>query len=160
MRIIIYKQNIFSGFGPDPTTSKFELYGSISSPLRLNGKYDVAGRVLILPVQGKGDSEITLNKVKLQVQYTMKVEERDGKKYAQVDQLKFDFTPSSMKIKLENLFNGDKLLGDTTNLFLNENWHSIFLELKPEFVKAFGDIVKRLINGVFQKLPYETAFLQ
>lgn len=90
----------------------------------------------------------------------MKVEERDGHKYVQVDKLKFDFTPSSMKIKLENLFNGDKLLGDTTNAFLNDNWHPIFLELKPELVKAFGAIVKNLINGVFQKLPYDTAFLQ
>lgn len=119
----------------------------------------MSGNVLILPVQGKGNSEISLNEIKLQIKFNMKMEEINGTKYTQVDKLTFDFTPSSMKIKLGNLYNGDKLLGDATNAFLNENWQSIFMDLKPEFTKAFGAIAKRLINNVFRKISYESAFL-
>lgn len=61
-------------------------------------------------------------------------------------------------VRLDNLYNGDKVLGDSTNLFLNENWEEIFNELKLSIFDAFGLIVSNLINQVFRKIPYNELF--
>lgn len=57
-------------------------------------------------------------------------------------------------MQLDNLYNGDKVLGDSTNLFLNENWEEIFNELKRSIFDAFGLIMQNIINTVFRKIPY------
>lgn len=59
---------------------------------------------------------------------------------------------------LTNLYNGDKILGDSTNLFLNENWQEIFNELKRSIFDAFGLIMQNIINSVFRKIPYNELF--
>lgn len=58
-------------------------------------------------------------------------------------------------MQLDNLFNGDKLLGDTTNMFLNENWEEVINELKPALRNAMGIITGNVIRSVFEKYPYE-----
>lgn len=65
-----------------------------------------------------------------------------------------------MHIHLENLYNGDKLLGDSTNLFLNENWEEIYNELKQLIFDAFTLIVQNTIVNVFKKIPYDELFLE
>lgn len=50
----------FSGFGNEPT-GKYEL--RLKGPdLHLVGPYTISGQVLILPIQGKGHSNMTLCK--------------------------------------------------------------------------------------------------
>lgn len=63
-----------------------------------------------------------------------------------------------MYLNLENLFNGDKLLGDNMNRFLNENWQDILAELKPSIIDAFTQIFSGIINSVFSRLPYDDIF--
>lgn len=63
-------------------------------------------------------------------------------------------------MNFENLFNGDKLLGDTTNLFLNENWEDVINELKPALRDAIGAIAGNVIRSVFSKFPYNDYWLE
>lgn len=58
-----------------------------------------------------------------------------------------------------NLFSNDRLLGDTTNEFLNESWADILNELKPVLKKAIGEIVQGVVGPIFAKFPYEQLFL-
>lgn len=81
------------------------------------------------------------------------------KEYLQFSGVKLDFTTSRMHIQLSNLFNGDQLLSDTTNKFLNENWSDILNELKPVLKKAIGDIVNGVVGPFFGKFPYAQLFL-
>lgn len=60
----------------------------------------------------------------------------------------------------ENLFNGDKLLNQSTNQFLNENWTDILRELKPVLTKAIGGIYRAIADPIFNKFPYEELFLR
>lgn len=60
----------------------------------------------------------------------------------------------------ENLFNGDKVLGDTTNQFLNENWQDILNELKPVLKDVVSGISQNIIKAVFDKFPYQNIFLE
>lgn len=61
-------------------------------------------------------------------------------------------------MNLENLYNGDKLLGDATNKFMNENWLEIFNEIKHSIFDAFGLISENMFTSVFRKLPYNELF--
>lgn len=67
--------------------------------------------------------------------------------------------PKNVLTTLENLFNGDKALGESMNKFLNENWEVIFDEMKPVIDEAIGEIVKNIINNVFAKIPYKDLFI-
>lgn len=62
-------------------------------------------------------------------------------------------------MQFNNLFNGDKALGDGTNQFLNENWQDILNELKPVLKKAIGNIINGVVGPVFSKFPYDSLFL-
>lgn len=64
-----------------------------------------------------------------------------------------------MYIDLENLFNGDRLLGESTNRFLNENWSDILSELMPVLKTAIGDIINGVLSPIFAKFPYDQLFL-
>lgn len=63
-----------------------------------------------------------------------------------------------MSLYLENLFNGNKALGDNMNLFLNENWEIILQELKPAIRETLSQILSGIINNVFSKIPYAEYF--
>lgn len=76
------------------------------------------------------------------------------------DSFQSDFETTRFYMQLSNLFNGDKLLGDNMNLFLNDNWQDILKELKPVTKDAFGKIFMSIINNVFAKLPYKDMFLE
>lgn len=60
----------------------------------------------------------------------------------------------------ENLFNGDEVLSQSTNQFLNENWTDILRELKPVLTKAIGGIYRAIADPIFNKFPYEELFLR
>lgn len=63
-----------------------------------------------------------------------------------------------MHLKLDNLFNGDKLLGDSTNKFLDENWKDIFSELQPAIIKTLEIINLSVPKPVFDAVPYSELY--
>lgn len=149
---------IFSGFGSDPHTSKYEVYATVPKII-INGKYKIDGRVLLLPIKGDGDAHLELDNMSLNVIYKPKVIVKKGKEYIQTEKFKLDFDTQQLHMKLENLFNGDKILSENMNTFLNENWRDILKELKPSISFAIEEIFKSIINRVFIKVPYDELFL-
>lgn len=93
------------------------------------------------------------------VKYKPKVIEKNGKQYIQTERFQLDFDTTRLHMNFENLFNGDKALGDNMNVFLNENWRDILTELKPAITFAVEEILKGLINRIFMKVPYNEIFL-
>lgn len=116
------------------------------------------GKVLILPVQGKGQSNLTLLNNESSIKFTGKPVTKNGKVYLQTDDLKLSVQPEKMIVQFGNMFNGDPVLGPTTNQFLNENWSDIYKELRPSVEAAFGKVVETLINNVFASVQYKNAF--
>ncbi|KAJ6635879.1 Protein takeout [Pseudolycoriella hygida] len=126
--------------------------------LYLIGPYKISGRVLILPIQGEGKSNITLVAPDLAIKFTGKTIAKNGKDYLYTDDLKLTFTIERLYMQLDNLYNGDKVLSDSTNLFLNENWVEIYNELKRSIFDAFSLIVQNTINTVFRKICFFKNF--
>ncbi|XP_075145239.1 protein takeout-like [Haematobia irritans] len=137
--------------------SRSEFEGNIPA-LTLKGQYKIDGRVLILPIVGEGASDIKCKNVYFKYSFDMKPVETNGKTYASLEHVKLDIKPESVQFYFENLFKGDKNLGDNMNKFLNENWKDIFQEIKPQFSKALSLQVKALLNTLFSKYPYEEYF--
>lgn len=92
------------------------------------------------------------------VEFDGKAVERKKKKYMKIENTKLTFKISKLIFNLGNLYKGDKLLGDATNLFLNENWQDVFNEIKISVFGAFSQIVGSVLNNVFQKVPYDELF--
>lgn len=96
----------------------------------------------------------------LLIKFTGKTETRNGKEYLTTDDLKLTFTINRLITNFEHLYNGDKALGDSTNLFLNENWTEIYNELKSLIFDAFTLIIQNTLVNVFKKIPYKDLFTE
>lgn len=62
--------------------------------------------------------------------------------------------------RFDNLYNGDKILGETTNRFINEYWRDIFLEIKPALEMTFGEEIQKIANIAMAKIPFDEYFLK
>lgn len=156
---MLFSFSIHSGFTADPHTSKYEVYATVPK-VSITGKYKIDGRVLILPIRGEGNADLVFDNAKLVVKYKPKLIQKNGKEYIQTERFQLDFDTTRLHIKLENLFNGDKALGDNMNLFLNQNWRDILNELKPSITFAVEEILKGIINRIFIRIPYSEIFLK
>jgi len=56
---------------------------------------------------------------------------KNGANYLKINNVKVKYELSDVHIHLDNLFNGDKALGDRMNEFLNENWKALAEEVRP-----------------------------
>lgn len=92
------------------------------------------------------------------IRFNGKSTTKNGKVYLKPENTKLSFTLTKMVLHLGNLYNGDKALGDNTNLFLNENWQEVFPEIKKSVFSAFSQIAENVLNNVFTKVPYDELF--
>lgn len=73
---------------------------------------------------------------------------------------KVSIVPEKMTFKFDNLFNGDQRLGDEINKVLNENWETLFNDVKPSYDESFALIFKDLTNRVFNRVPFNEIFVE
>ncbi|XP_043654957.1 protein takeout [Drosophila teissieri] len=147
-----------SGFTTDLSRS-IELVMDVPE-IAVRGPYSVDGRILILPITGKGNADIRLTKTKVRALIKFKrVSKGDHQTYAEVVDIKVELDPSHVTYHLENLFNGQKDLSENMHALINENWQDIFNELKPGIGEAFGLIAKSVLDRIFGKLPLEQLFV-
>ncbi|XP_036343299.1 protein takeout-like [Rhagoletis pomonella] len=152
------KMKDVKGFGKDLGT-KHDLY-AVAPVLSMIGDYTIKGRVLVLPITGTGKSNITMVNVRIHIRFTgVPMEKPDGL-YMKVKDVRLDVQPDKMIFNFDNLFNGDKMLGETMNGFLNENWKDIYHEVRDSFNEAFAQIFTTVIDTVFSKYPYERYFTE
>lgn len=148
---------ICSGFNIDPQRSDLLVVARI--PLvTLRGNYTIQGRVLVLPIQGDGQSLITLADCDFTFRFKPQVFAKAGRQYIRTDKFKLDFTTQKFGLHFTNLFNGDKALGDNMNRFVNENSNDILAELKPSISLALEQIFEIVLNRIFAKVPYAELF--
>jgi len=124
-----------------------------SKPIILEGTYKIAGKVLILPIVGSGKSIFVLSGFNATGYSISDGYTKDGEEFWKIQNVDFTFDVTKLHMRLDNLFNGDKRLGDNMNVFLNENWSDILKELKPAFRSAFAEALKEIIQRFFHKVP-------
>ncbi|XP_060525024.1 protein takeout-like isoform X2 [Cylas formicarius] len=124
------------------------------------GNYEVGGKILILPLEGKGPANVTADDGKFKYKFNYKLENRNGINYAIIqddDQLTFEV--GHAYFRLDNLFNGNKQMSDNVNNFLNENWEEVTKELGGAIQTTIAVIARRVGGGVLSNLPFDNLFL-
>lgn len=66
--------------------------------------------------------------------------------------------PKNMKVRFENLFNGNQLLGETMNELLNTHWKDVFRQIRPALEKSYSEIMFKFGDKIFSKTPYNEIF--
>ncbi|XP_002072881.3 protein takeout [Drosophila willistoni] len=147
-----------SGFSRD-LTKPIELVMEVPE-IAFQGPYAVEGRVLILPIVGKGSSKIVLTNCQIVGKLKFKAVSKDEHHtFADLIDVKLLINPAHVSYKLDGLFNGDKALSDNMHVLINENWQDIYNELRGSISEALSLIIKAVLNRVFNKLPLEELFL-
>ncbi|XP_022179649.1 protein takeout-like [Myzus persicae] len=129
-------------------------------PITLDGNYDFKGKVIILPIIGDGLSKISLDNLRAKINVYLKPVVRNGNTYVDIKDIKLTFTTTRLHLKLDNLFKGDKALGNNMNVFLNENWKDILAELQTNFENALAAAFSGVAQQFFTRVPYNQVFLE
>ncbi|XP_074041047.1 protein takeout isoform X2 [Leptinotarsa decemlineata] len=128
--------------------------------LELIGKYEVDGKLLVLPIKGKGDVNMTAIGGHYQYDFEFSTERINGIDHLVVldnDVLKFEL--EGAKIRLDNLFDGDKVLGEQMNTFLNDNWKDVIDELGGAVSQTVRSLGRNIASRIFKKVPYKELIL-
>lgn len=70
-----------------------------------------------------------------------------------IEEMKVTFLVGGMRIHLDNLFQGNQVLGASLNLFLNQNANEVISELRADLEHGLAEIFTGLWNELFNKLP-------
>lgn len=120
--------------------------------------YKVDGKVLLLPVTGTGKSNITMYDLKTRSEIFCEKYQKDGDTYLKVKKYIVKFTPKHVNLQFDNLFNGDNVLGEQMNRFINENSDLLFKELQGPYEETFGLVFTKLSNDIFSRVPMSKLF--
>ncbi|RZF36647.1 hypothetical protein LSTR_LSTR012326 [Laodelphax striatellus] len=123
------------------------------------GDYSVNGKILVLPIRGEGKCNITITDVKVDFEMNWNLIKKDnGKEYINFTNTDLKLSNGRAYFKLENLFGGDRTLGDNMNAFLNENWKEVTQDVGPALGKAMGDVFTLLVSNLNNVVSYDNIY--
>ncbi|GLH08911.1 Uncharacterized protein GBIM_14073, partial [Gryllus bimaculatus] len=87
-------------------------YDAFLPSVNIQSKYNISGQVLVLPIIGHGDANLTLENVHVTYEYEFALEKMEDKEvyFIPKKHTDFRFNTTRLYIYLDNLFNGDRLL--------------------------------------------------
>ncbi|XP_069681782.1 protein takeout-like [Periplaneta americana] len=121
-------------------------------------QYEASGRILLLPLFGKGDMNITLDNAHITYDEDYTLDVIDGRRHIRPKNPQAVAVPSRVYFQMDNLFNGDKFLSNQMNEFLNENWKDIYKELSPTVFQVFTKIVVAMISRFDEIVSFDDMF--
>ncbi|XP_003703683.1 take-out-like carrier protein [Megachile rotundata] len=120
--------------------------------------YKVDGRILLLPVRGAGKSNITMYNLRTHNDIHCEKYQKNGETYLRVKKFDVKFSPSRVTLRFENLFDGDTLLGEQMNNFINQNSDLLFKELQAPYEETFGLVFAKISNEIYSRIPFNKIF--
>ncbi|KAJ9577484.1 hypothetical protein L9F63_005985 [Diploptera punctata] len=136
---------------------KYEIDIGVDLPfLTFDGQYEVNGRLLVVPLNGKGPVHANATDCKADVVLHAQLVKRKNARYLHFNAMDIDLYIGNYYVKLENLFNGDRLLGDATNAALNENQKEFINYLKPIIETTVGNVILEIANRITQSFDFDT----
>ncbi|CAH1397714.1 unnamed protein product [Nezara viridula] len=126
---------------------------AICKTFDMTGNYKANGKVLSLPISGNGDFDLHFDMMEANITIHLKESFNKGKKYFEVSSLNLIVNPNNATFYFENLFDGDEVLSENMNTFLNENSEIIIKELNPSFSKGLSQALFQITSQIFSKIP-------
>ncbi|XP_030767625.1 uncharacterized protein LOC115891318 [Sitophilus oryzae] len=136
----------------DPET--YDFYTKLHLPkLRIDGNYELLGRILLIPLRGKGTCWFDARDLNINVKSDVILEQRNGFHFFNVTKVHVKFSIDGLKLHMGNLFEGIKALEDSTNAYLNANWKPVAESLNPILSRTIEDIMIDILQKVFDNIP-------
>ncbi|KAH8363477.1 hypothetical protein KR084_010800 [Drosophila pseudotakahashii] len=122
--------------------------------MRLDGKYEMAGRILLIPLSGSGKIFIEIDDLDILLLTKTRLYEKGGFTFDNVTAVRAQLNLTKVRTYLDNLFNGrSKEVERSTNEFFNENWRDFYEALKPLIVETVENILFDVMSTVFHLIP-------
>ncbi|XP_069682360.1 protein takeout-like [Periplaneta americana] len=119
------------------------------------GTYDVNGRILLIPIKGNGPFTGNWTECTAHVALQGKLEDKNGYKFITFETLKIDVTVGDGSIDLQNLFGGEKVIGDAINSAVNSNFKHILRELRHPIEKALEEALIEISNDCVRDYTFD-----
>ncbi|XP_072764814.1 protein takeout [Anoplolepis gracilipes] len=126
--------------------------------LDFRGKYKINAQILLLRLVGEGgltgsflgyESDCFLKSHKVV---------RNNQTYVVFEKMKFNININKARINLDNLFNGDPILGPASNEVLNANSDLLVDEIKPVLEDALSNLFTEVSNKITEAFTYDELF--
>ncbi|XP_055294865.1 circadian clock-controlled protein daywake-like [Sitodiplosis mosellana] len=124
--------------------------------LEVEGTYEVNGQVLLLPIRGTGPfkGNFTDSTGSVRMQFARK----ENSDLVTMKKFVIKIKVGKGKVRLFNLFNGDKALGDAVNGVLNENFDVVSKDIIPLVERALQRLLKRISSRILENFTYDQIF--
>ncbi|CAG9767571.1 unnamed protein product [Ceutorhynchus assimilis] len=123
------------------------------------GHYALDGKILALPVVGDGASTLTLENVDFIYNFQFEETKKGGQTYFKIKSLAHSIKPNHLTLNFENLFNGNKLLGDNMNKLVNEEWRAVYDDVEGNVETSYAEVYRKYAQDFLDKVPVDKLFL-
>ncbi|XP_031333010.1 circadian clock-controlled protein-like [Photinus pyralis] len=132
----------------------YDFYTKLHLPkLRIDGNYVLLGRILVIPLQGRGKCWFEAKDLDIHVKSDVDLYKKDGLNFYNLTGVHIKYKLGGLKMYMGNLFDGIKSLEESTNAYLNTNWNLVSDSLYPILVKTIEDIMLDILQRVFNNIP-------
>ncbi|XP_030370994.1 uncharacterized protein LOC115621474 [Scaptodrosophila lebanonensis] len=122
--------------------------------MRLDAKYQMAGRILLIPLSGSGNMFIEIENLDILLLTKTQLYEKGGFTFDNVTSVRVQLNMTRVRTHLDNLFNGrSKEVERSTNQFFNDNWRDFYEALKPLIYQTVESLLFNLMSKVFNLIP-------
>ncbi|XP_058819596.1 protein takeout-like [Topomyia yanbarensis] len=126
--------------------------------LSFRGKYDLKMRLLLLNIAGSGDLKGVIENSRARVKLYNEKYDKDGQQYMRVKRLLVKIQIEKGQFDLKDLFNGDPVLSQVGNQFINDNSRLFLDELTPGLERSLSETFKNTANEILQTATMNDIF--
>ncbi|CAF4851089.1 unnamed protein product [Pieris macdunnoughi] len=121
---------------------------------QLEGNYVMKGKLLILPIEGKGPLHVTLNNAEFSIVLDIVDIEKNGVKYWDIKKWDMSYQlKGKSKVVFENLFNGNEVLAQAAIPVIEESGNEIILEVGSPIIHDGIKVIVEAVKNFFQNVP-------
>lgn len=139
----------------DKLTFDFNIY---LPKLSFRGKYDLKIKLLLLNIAGTGDLKGVLENSQARVKLFGERYEKDGKPFMRAKRLAVKIQIEKGQFDMKDLFNGDAVLSQVGNQFINDNSRLFLDELTPGLERSLSETFKNTANEILQLASMDDIF--
>ncbi|XP_075975510.1 circadian clock-controlled protein daywake-like [Anticarsia gemmatalis] len=134
---------------------KSKLFVKLQCTVDFVADYEMTGQLLILPIEGKGKAHVVLRKITIAAEVDMADSiGKDGEKHWNIKSWTHSYdVKEKSTIELENLFNGNELLGRAARELIATSSNEIVREVGPPIVKAVVAEIIENVKNLFHNVP-------
>ncbi|SPP80563.1 uncharacterized protein LOC117582845 [Drosophila guanche] len=122
--------------------------------MRLDCKYQMIGRILLVPLRGGGDMFLEIDDLNILMSTKTSLYEKGGYTFYNITSTRVKLDVGKVKTHMEDLFNGhSKEVERGANQFFNDNWRDLFEALRPLVDETVERTMLKLLQNMFSLIP-------